>query len=98
MYVCRLKVNHRIGSSGFPDVEIPPINKNIFAMSAATSPWGRGYESRFLEKLEFYRIFLLYTSKIVFFDHTTFRVMLYMKARKCSLTHFLNENKYITFS
>jgi hypothetical protein len=48
------------------------IFANIFAMSAAVSPWGGGFESRFLAKSEICGFFLLYIAKIVFFGHTFF--------------------------
>jgi hypothetical protein len=39
-------------------------------MSSAISPWGKGFESRFLAKLEICGIFLMYSAKMVFFDLT----------------------------
>jgi hypothetical protein len=39
---------------------------NIFAMSAAVSPWGGGFESRFLAKLEICGIFCCISQKLCF--------------------------------
>jgi hypothetical protein len=42
---------------------------NIFVMSAALSPWGKGFESRFLGKSEICGIFSVYLENCVFRPH-----------------------------
>jgi hypothetical protein len=54
----------------YPKTDFPEIFfANIYAMSAALSPWGTGFESCFLGKSEVCGIFAVYCENIVFQPH-----------------------------